>query len=210
MVIAFAVVVVVVIAIVSGSAATFYQFKSYSTSLFPSCVPHFVSDLIIVDFYFSFGCYSNGREQKHIKIREFDHASSTECGFSAEHAICPKPAGGTVLQFNGYVFIDWTTIFAEKKKLFSDWFAAVVMGELVKLVTCLVLVFYEEGKNADRFVAALHRTIIKNPVDTIKICIPSLLYVIQNNLLYVSASNLDAATNQVRSSSLSSIRSQSI
>lgn len=71
------------------------------------------------------------------------------------------------------------------------------MGEIVKLITCLVLVFYEEGKDAQRFVDALHRTIIKNPVDTIKICIPSLIYVIQNNLLYVSASNLDAATNQV-------------
>lgn len=71
------------------------------------------------------------------------------------------------------------------------------MAEIVKLLTCLVLVFYEEGKNAEHFVQALHRTIIKNPVDTIKICIPSLIYVIQNNLLYISASNLDAATNQV-------------
>lgn len=75
--------------------------------------------------------------------------------------------------------------------------SAVFMAEIVKLVTCLVLVFLEEGKNAEKFVTALHRTIIKNPVDTIKICIPSLIYVIQNNLLYVSASHLDAATNQV-------------
>lgn len=71
------------------------------------------------------------------------------------------------------------------------------MAEIVKLITCLVLVFYEEGKNSDKFVDALRRTIIKNPIDTIKICVPSLIYVIQNNLLYVSASNLDAATNQV-------------
>lgn len=71
------------------------------------------------------------------------------------------------------------------------------MAEWVKLVTCLVLVFYEEGKNVDRFVAALRKTVIENLVDTLKVCVPSLLYVIQNNLLYVSASNLDAATNQV-------------
>lgn len=118
---------------------------------------------------------------------------------------CDMPGTGPVICSSVqrvciYRSIDWR--FSQRKtKLFGDQFAAVVMGELVKLVTCLVLVFYEEGKNTDRFVDALHRTIIKNPVDTIKICIPSLLYVIQNNLLYVSASNLDAATNQVRSSS---------
>lgn len=71
------------------------------------------------------------------------------------------------------------------------------MSEFVKLVTCLVLVFYEEGKNADNFTKALRKTIIENPVDTIKVCVPSLLYVIQNNLLYLSASHLDAATYQV-------------
>lgn len=72
------------------------------------------------------------------------------------------------------------------------------MAEWTKLVTCLVLVFYEEGKNTQQFVKALRKTIIENPVDTIKVCVPSLLYVIQNNLLYLSASNLDAATYQVR------------
>lgn len=72
------------------------------------------------------------------------------------------------------------------------------MSELAKLIICLVLVFYEEGKNWDRFITSLHRTIIQNPVDTLKICVPSLLYVIQNNLLYLSASHLDAATYQVR------------
>lgn len=71
------------------------------------------------------------------------------------------------------------------------------MAEIAKLITCLVLVFYEEGKNFDRFTKALHRIVIQNPVDTMKICVPSLLYVIQNNLLYLSASHLDAATYQV-------------
>lgn len=71
------------------------------------------------------------------------------------------------------------------------------MAEVVKLLTCLVLVFYEEGKNVTTFLQSLHTTIIKNYVDTIKICVPSALYVVQNNLLYLSASNLDAATYQV-------------
>lgn len=76
-------------------------------------------------------------------------------------------------------------------------FAAVLMAEFVKLITCLVLVFNEEGKDAQRFVRSLHKTIIANPVDTLKVCVPSLVYIVQNNLLYVSASHLDAATYQV-------------
>lgn len=71
------------------------------------------------------------------------------------------------------------------------------MAEVVKLLTCLVLVFIEEG-NFQKFCNALNLTIVKQPIDTIKVCVPSLLYIIQNNLLYVSASNLDAATYQVR------------
>ncbi|XP_067641769.1 UDP-N-acetylglucosamine transporter [Eurosta solidaginis] len=74
---------------------------------------------------------------------------------------------------------------------------AVLMAELVKLVTCLILVFNEEGKDAQKFVRTLHKTIIANPLDTLKVCVPSLVYIVQNNLLYVSASHLDAATYQV-------------
>ncbi|XP_076749407.1 UDP-galactose transporter [Xylocopa sonorina] len=73
---------------------------------------------------------------------------------------------------------------------------AVLMAEVVKLLTCLILVLIEEG-NFSKFISSLHTTIIKQPIDTLKVSVPSLLYIIQNNLLYVSASNLDAATYQV-------------
>ncbi|CAB0043147.1 unnamed protein product [Trichogramma brassicae] len=73
---------------------------------------------------------------------------------------------------------------------------AVFMAEVVKLITCLVVVFLQEG-SFNKFLNALNNTIIKNPKDTLKVCVPSMVYVIQNNLLYVSASNLDAATYQV-------------
>lgn len=73
---------------------------------------------------------------------------------------------------------------------------AVVMSEVVKLLTCLVFVYHEEG-TIDRALAALHNTIIKQPMDTLKVCVPSFVYIVQNNLLYVSASHLDAATYQV-------------
>lgn len=71
------------------------------------------------------------------------------------------------------------------------------MSEVVKLFTCLFLVFNEEGKDVQKFLKSLHKTIIANPVDTLKVCVPSLVYIVQNNLLYVSASHLDAATYQV-------------
>lgn len=71
------------------------------------------------------------------------------------------------------------------------------MAEVVKFLTCFILVYIEEG-SFEKFYKALHTTIVKQPIDTLKVCVPSLLYIIQNNLLYVSASNLDAATHQVR------------
>jgi len=73
---------------------------------------------------------------------------------------------------------------------------AVVMSEVVKLLTCIVFVYQEEG-NFKRAFSALYNTVIKQPVDTLKVCVPSFLYIVQNNLLYVSASHLDAATYQV-------------
>ncbi|XP_050432809.1 UDP-N-acetylglucosamine transporter [Adelges cooleyi] len=74
---------------------------------------------------------------------------------------------------------------------------AVVMAEVVKLNICLILVYKTESISWKHFISLLDNTIIKQPMDTLKVCIPSLVYLIQNNLLYVSTSNLDAATYQV-------------
>jgi len=74
---------------------------------------------------------------------------------------------------------------------------AVLMSEVAKLLICLFLVFNEEDKNLKKFIKTLHQTIVENSLDTLKVCVPSLVYIIQNNLLYLSASHLDAATYQV-------------
>ncbi|KAF0755860.1 UDP-N-acetylglucosamine transporter [Aphis craccivora] len=74
---------------------------------------------------------------------------------------------------------------------------AVVMAEVFKLFVCLILVYHTESISWKHFISLLNNTIIKQPMDTLKVCIPSLVYLIQNNLLYVSTSNLDAATYQV-------------
>ncbi|KAL1492241.1 hypothetical protein ABEB36_012721 [Hypothenemus hampei] len=73
---------------------------------------------------------------------------------------------------------------------------AVLMSEVVKLITCLGLV-YLESKSFMGLVDTINKQIIKQPIDTFKVCVPSFVYLVQNNLLYVSASHLDAATYQV-------------
>lgn len=70
------------------------------------------------------------------------------------------------------------------------------MSEIVKLVTCLAVVYVESGGIVQLF-DTLDKTIIKAPMDTLKVCVPSFVYIVQNNLLYISASHLDAATYQV-------------
>ncbi|XP_014779820.1 UDP-galactose translocator isoform X1 [Octopus bimaculoides] len=73
---------------------------------------------------------------------------------------------------------------------------AVIMSEILKFVTCLVFIFIQEG-SVSNWLRHLNENIIKQPIDCMKVSIPSLVYTLQNNLLYVAVSNLDAATYQV-------------
>lgn len=49
----------------------------------------------------------------------------------------------------------------------------------------------------DSLYRELDADIFKKPYDTLKVGVPALLYVIQNNLLFLALSALDAATYQV-------------
>lgn len=71
------------------------------------------------------------------------------------------------------------------------------MSEVVKLLTCIVIVYTETGGIVNLF-ETIDKQVIKQPMDTLKVCVPSFVYLVQNNLLYISASHLDAATYQVR------------
>ncbi|CAG5133607.1 unnamed protein product [Candidula unifasciata] len=73
---------------------------------------------------------------------------------------------------------------------------AVIVSEALKLVACLILILIQEG-SVRRWLKLLYADIILEPVDCIKVSVPSLIYVLQNNLLYIAVSNLDAATFQV-------------
>ena len=58
---------------------------------------------------------------------------------------------------------------------------AVFMAELVKLVTCLGLVWNDEDRSFSKWWATLDKTIIKQPLDTVKVS--------QNNNHYPSLIN---------------------
>ncbi|CAH8510897.1 unnamed protein product [Schistosoma turkestanicum] len=74
---------------------------------------------------------------------------------------------------------------------------AVVMSELVKLLVCFLLVFFEEKCSVASFIHSLRDNIIKDPKDCLLVSIPGMIYTIQNNLLFVGYSNLDAVSFQI-------------
>ncbi|XP_028567932.2 UDP-galactose translocator [Podarcis muralis] len=75
--------------------------------------------------------------------------------------------------------------------------SAVVMAEILKGVTCLLLIFIQKKGNLKQFAASLYDSIVVQYMDTLKLAVPSLIYTLQNNLQYVAISNLPAATFQV-------------
>ena len=74
---------------------------------------------------------------------------------------------------------------------------AVVMSELLKLVTCVVMVWQEAGWDVVKTATQLYTEIVHKRGEMLKIAVPSILYTFQNNLLYLALTYLDAATFQV-------------
>lgn len=73
---------------------------------------------------------------------------------------------------------------------------AVVFSEFAKMVICLGILFYQE-KSVTKWVGLLHQGLIVNWKDTLKMSVPAIVYMVQNNLQYVAVSNLEAAVFQV-------------
>ncbi|CAO2599865.1 UDP-N-acetylglucosamine transporter, partial [Lemmus lemmus] len=74
---------------------------------------------------------------------------------------------------------------------------AVVVAELLKIMACIFLVYKDSKCSVRTLNRVLHDEILNKPMETLKLAIPSGIYTLQNNLLYVALSNLDAATYQV-------------
>ena len=76
----------------------------------------------------------------------------------------------------------------------------VLLAEVMKLFTCLILTYLspnEGAKDVRKLLSILHKHIIENKIDTLKVCVPSFMYIVHNNLMYVAAEHLDIATYQI-------------
>jgi hypothetical protein len=71
---------------------------------------------------------------------------------------------------------------------------AVFIMEVMKLVICCGVIAYQSGGN---LLGELNKHVVNAPVEMLKLSVPSFLYTVQNNLLYLALTNLDAATYQV-------------
>lgn len=71
---------------------------------------------------------------------------------------------------------------------------AVFIMEVMKLVICCFVIAYQSGGD---LMGELNKHVVNAPVEMLKLSVPSFLYTVQNNLLYLALTNLDAATYQV-------------
>ncbi|KAI1732922.1 nucleotide-sugar transporter domain-containing protein [Ditylenchus destructor] len=70
---------------------------------------------------------------------------------------------------------------------------AVFWTEVFKIVICLGMVA-NESNGIIGCLLMLKKQVLDQPWDTLKVCLPAMLYTLQNNLFYTAASHLDAAT----------------
>lgn len=71
---------------------------------------------------------------------------------------------------------------------------AVFIMEVMKLGICCCVIAYQSGGN---LLGELKLHVLQSPTEMAKLSVPSFLYTVQNNLLYLALTNLDAATYQV-------------
>lgn len=74
---------------------------------------------------------------------------------------------------------------------------AVFLAEVCKVVTCFCAVFISNNNSFTATRNELELELLSAPFELLKLGIPAGLYTLQNNLLYIALSNLDAATYQI-------------
>ncbi|CAK9298009.1 unnamed protein product [Gordionus sp. m RMFG-2023] len=74
---------------------------------------------------------------------------------------------------------------------------AVLFSEILKVVICLIIVYYNQGQSLSSTKSAVREHVFNSPAEMGKIFVPAALYTLQNNLIFLALSNLNAATYQV-------------
>ncbi|KRZ69286.1 UDP-N-acetylglucosamine transporter [Trichinella papuae] len=74
---------------------------------------------------------------------------------------------------------------------------AVALSEVLKVVISLSMIFHEAGYSISEMQTQLRTEMIVKRYEMLKMLVPALLYIVQNNLLFLALSNLDAATYQI-------------
>ena len=74
--------------------------------------------------------------------------------------------------------------------------SAVTSCEVLKLFSCSIVIMFQQGGLLGLF-NNIKEEILDQPLELAKLAVPSLIYTVQNNLLFYALSNLDAATFQV-------------
>jgi len=74
---------------------------------------------------------------------------------------------------------------------------AVMLNECCKFTVCVFSLYAQRGFSIRRSWRAFREEILGRPAETLKLIVPSGLYCLQNNLLFIALTNLDAATYQV-------------
>lgn len=73
----------------------------------------------------------------------------------------------------------------------------VLVSELIKFGFCLLLLLLQKSGSVIQTCNTIVNEVVFKPWETAKLAIPSSLYTIQNNLILLALSSLDAATFQV-------------
>lgn len=74
---------------------------------------------------------------------------------------------------------------------------AVFLSEILKMIVCLVVIRRIEAESLAHMWKLLKEEVFTKPKELLKLSVPAILYTIQNNLLFLALSLLDAATYQV-------------
>ncbi|XP_033123777.1 CMP-sialic acid transporter-like [Anneissia japonica] len=101
-----------------------------------------------------------------------------------------------VLTINGtgYILLVRYTRSREGPMYYST--TTVMLTEISKLLISLMILI-KEHRSIRGMISDVYMNVICKPSDSFKMCIPSVIYAIQNNLAFFALSNLDAATYQV-------------